>query len=215
MKRKPNIFKALTLVLFLLTIVACDSTNDLKVETAAFSVNNDSVYLTKSITFTASDSLGGNEYAWDFGDGNKLMGRYNVTHTYEKGGQFTATLTINGFKSSKAITVYKGTVSFRIINQSNEYINFLTYIDNYLTGNVNRFNVQPKSNSNTIYCINSSTTQKHILGISLFINNSEYMLEDILWISDFEHHDIIVTDETKVHARSYSGNPNIVMIKDL
>jgi len=41
------------------------------------------------------------------------------------------------------------------------------------------------------------------------------MMEDILWISDFEHHDIIVTDETKVHARSSSGIPNIVMIKDL
>lgn len=79
MKRKLNIFKSLTLSLALLSIVACDSTNDLNVETAAFTVTNDSVYLTKSITFTANDSLGGNDYSWDFGDGNKVMGKYNVT----------------------------------------------------------------------------------------------------------------------------------------
>jgi len=215
MNYKLNIIKVLTLSLFLIVIVACNNINELNVETAAFTVSNDSVYLTKSITFTASDSIGGNEYSWDFGDGNKLMGKYNVTHSYDTGGQYMVTLKINGYSSSKIITVYNGTVSFRIINQSNQYINFLTYIDSYQTGNVNRFDVQPKSDSNIIYCINKSTTQKHILGISLFINNSEYMLEDILWISDFERHDIIVTDETKVHARSSSGIPNIVMIKDL
>lgn len=215
MKRKLDIFKILTLSLFLLTIVACDNTNDLNVETAEFSVNNDTVYLTKSITFTANDSLGGNEYSWDFGDGNKVVGKYNVTHTYKNGGKYMATLTINGFNSTKAIIVYKGTVSFRIINKSNEYINFLTYIDDYQTGNVNRFNVQPESKSDTIYCTNAPSNSNHMLGISLFINNSEYMLEDIIWISDFEHHDIIVTDDTRVKPRSYSGNPNIVMIKDL
>lgn len=215
MKYKLNIYKALTLSFFLLAIVACNSINELNVETAAFTVTNDSVYLTKPITFTASDSLGGNEYSWDFGDGDKVMGKYNVTHSYDTGGQYVVTLKINGYTSSKTITVYNGTVSFRIINQSNQYINFLTYIDSYMSGNVNRFDVQPNSNSSIIYCTNNFTTQKHLLGISLFINNSEYLLEDILWISDFEHHDIIVTDDTRVKPRSYSGNPKIVMIKDL
>ena len=215
MLRRQTIFKALSLTLILLTFVACDKTNGLEVKTAEFSVNHESVYLTKSVTFTAKDSLGGNEYSWDFGDGSTVIGKYNATHTYEKGGIYLASMTINGYKSEKAITVYKGTLSFRIVNKSSKYFDCLTYIDNYENGSVNRFLVGMKSQSDTIYPSNPYTGSNHIFGVSFFIENSEYTLPDILWIGDFKHHDITVTDTTKVTPRSSHGISSSVMIKDL
>jgi PKD repeat protein len=215
MRLRLFFLKTLTSSLLLLTVAACDIENGIDVKTAEFTVNDDSVYLTKPLKFIANDTLGGNEYYWDFGDGNKVVGKHNITHTYESGGTYMATLTINGFTSSKLVTIFNGTVGFKFINKSNKYIDILTYIDDYQNGNVNRFLVPHRSESKTIYCTNSYTTGNHILGISLFINNSEYNLENVMWIADFQHYDIILTDSTRVYPRSSNGNSSIVMIKDL
>ena len=214
MNRKLNILTVLSLTVSLLTFVAC-KTNDPEVETAEFSVNHESIYLTKDITFVAKDSIGGNEYSWDFGDGSTQTGKYNVTHKYEKEGMFLTSLTINGMTRSKVITVHNGTLSFRIVNKSTKYFNCLTYIDNY-SGSVSRFYVDPKSQSDTIY--GRSATYggaQHLFGISFFIENSEYTFPDIVWLENFKHHDIIVTDTTKVVPRSSHGFSNSIMIKDL
>lgn len=215
MLSKLNLLKAITLTLSLMTFVGCGKTNDLEVKTAEFSVNDESVYLTKSVIFTAKDSLGGKEYSWDFGDGNTVIGKYNETHNYEKGGIYLASMTINGFKSTKVITVYKGTLSFRIVNKSSKYFDCLTYIDNYQSGSVSRFLVGMKSQSDTIYGSEIYTGSQHIFGISFFIENSEYTLPNIIWVADFQHYDITVTDTTKVVPRSSHGIPNSVLIKDL
>jgi hypothetical protein len=215
MLTRLNFIKPLVLTLTLLTFVACDKTNGLEVKTAEFSVNHDSVYLTKPVVFTANDSLGGNEYSWDFGDGNSETGKYNVTHTYENGGTYIVSMTINGFKSSRIITVHKGTLSFRIVNKSSKVFECLTYIDNY-SGSVKRFLVDSKSETDTIYGWSSTFNQKmHIFGVSFFINNSEYTLPEFLWIEDFKHTDIIVSDTTKIVPRSGLGYPYGVMIKNL
>jgi PKD domain. len=217
MLRRQTIFKALSLTLSLLTFVACDKTNGLEVKTAEFSMIQESRYLTKDVSFVAKDSIGGNEYLWDFGDGKTLTGKYKVTHKYEKGGIFMTSLTINGITRYEAIKVNNGTLSFRIVNKSSKYFDCLTYLDNYESGSVTRFLVNPKSESDTIYggLPNTYLGSSHLFGISLFIENSEYTLADILWIEDFKHHDIIVTDTTKVSPRSSHGNLNSVMIKDL
>ena len=210
MDLKQNLLKTLSFTLTLMAFTACK--NEFEVKTAEFSVSKDSVYLTKTISFVAKDSLGGNEYSWDFGDGNTLNGKYNVTHKYEKGGTYLASMTINGIKNSKEITVYKGTLSFRILNKSSKYIDFLTYIDNYETGSVSRFIVGQNSQSDTIYGSNLCMGDLHLFGISFFIENSEYTLPDIIWLKDFQHYDIIVTDSTKLIPRSSHGNSNIVLI---
>jgi len=215
MNFRLNILTILLLSLSLLTFVACDKTNGLEVKTAEFSVNNDSIYLTKSVVFTANDSLGGNEYCWDFGDGKTETGKYNVTHIYEKGGTYIASMSINGLKSSRVITVFKGTLSFKIINKSSKFFECLTYIDNY-NGSVKRFLIDSKSESDTIYGWSSNWNQKmHIFGVSFFINNSEYTLPEFMWIEDFKHTEIIVSDTTKIVPRSGITFPNGVMIKDL
>ncbi|MDD4970612.1 MAG: PKD domain-containing protein [Paludibacter sp.] len=211
---KKNFLNTLFFTLTLITFMACNK-NEFDVKTAEFSVTEDSVYLTKSTSFVAKDSLGGNEYSWDFGDGTTLNGKYNVTHKYEKGGTYLASMTINGIKSSKEVTVNKGTLSFRILNKSSKYIDFLTYIDNYETGSVSRFLVGSNSQSHIIYGSNLYMGDLHIFGISFFIENSEYTLPDIIWLKDFQHRDIIVTDSTKLIPRSSHGDSNIVFIKDL
>ncbi len=214
MNFKLNILTVLSLAFTLLTFVACDKTNGLDVKTAEFSVNHESTYLTKPIVFTANDSLGGNEYSWDFGDGNTETGKYNVTHTYEKGGTYIASMTINGFKSSRVITVYKGTLSFKIVNKSSKYFDCLTWIDNY-NGSVSRFLVGMNSQSDTIYGANLNFGDQHRFGVSFFIKNSEYTLPNIIWLKDFQHYDFTITDTTKVVPRSGFDFPSGVMIKDL
>ena len=217
MLRRQTIFKALSLTLSLLTFVACDKTNGLEVKTAEFSINQESRYLSKDVSFVAKDSIGGNAYSWDFGDGITLTGKYKVTHKYEKGGIFMTSLTINGITRYEVIKVNNGNLTFRIVNNSSLYFDCLTYLDNYESGSVKRFYVNPKSQSDTIYggLPHTYLGSSHIFGISFFIDNSEYTLPDIKWIEDFKHHDIIVTDTTKVSPRSSHGNLNSVMIKDL
>ncbi|WP_291125266.1 PKD domain-containing protein [Flavobacterium sp. UBA6031] len=215
MNFKLNILTVLSLTFSLLTFVACDNTNGLEVKTAEFSVNNKSVYLTETVTLTAKDSLGGNEYSWDFGDGSIVIGKYNMTHKYEKGGRYLVTMTINGMKSTNEITVKSGSLSFRIINNSATYFDCLTYLDNY-SSTVSRFLVNPKSESDTIYSYSyTNGTKMHIFGVSFFIENSEYTLPEIKWIENFKHTDIIVTDTTKVVPRSGHGFSSSIMIKDL
>ena len=226
MNCKLNKLTILSLTLLSITFIACDKNSSPntapEVKTAEFSVKK-SKYLTKDVYFVAKDSIGGNEYSWDFGDGITLTGKYNVTHKYNKGGLFLTSLTINGIKSSQGIEVNNGTLSFRIVNKSSKYFDCLTYIDNYETGSVNRFWVNMQSQSDTIYGYNlNNWGNLHLFGISLFIlnseytlPNSEYTLSNITWLKDFEHHDITITDSTTVVPRSSHGISNSVLIKDL
>ena len=217
MLRRQTIFKTLSLTLSLFTFVACDKTNGLEVKTAEFSINQESEYLAKDVSFVAKDSIGGNEYAWDFGDGQTLTGKYKVTHKYEKGGLFLISLTINGITNSEVIKVNDGTLSFRIVNKSSKFLDCLTYLDNYESGSVTRFLVTPKSQSDTIYGGSPDYTfgTHHLFGVSFFIKNSEYTFSDIKWIENFKHTDIVVTDTTKVITRSGHDIPTGIMIKDL
>lgn len=217
MLRRQTIFKTLSLALSLLTFVACDKTNGLEVKTAEFSINQESKYLTQDVSFMAKDSIGGNEYSWNFGDGQTLTGKYKVTHKYEKGGLFLTSLTINGITKSEVIKVNNGMLSFRIVNKSSKYFDCLTYLDNYESGSVSRFYVYPKSQSDTIYggSPDYSFGTHHLFGISFFIENSEYTFPDSKWIENFKHSDIVVTDTTRVIPRSRHEIPTSIMIKDL
>ena len=217
MLRRQTIFKILSLALSLFTFVACDRTNELEVKTAEFSIKQESKFIAKDVSFIANDSIGGNEYSWNFGDGQTLTGKYKVTHKYEKGGLFLVSLTINGITSSELIKVNNGTLSFKIVNKSSKYFDCLTYLDNYESGSVSRFLVDPKSESDTIYGGSPyySLGSHHIFGVSFFIENSEYTFSDIIWIENFKHSDIVVTDTTRVIPRSSHGNSNSIMIKDL
>ena len=217
MLRGQKTFKTLSLALSLFTFFACDKTGEIEVKTAEFSINQESKYLAKDIIFTAADTIGGDEYTWNFGDGQTLTGKHKVTHKYEKGGTFITSLTINGKTKSEIIEVYRGTLSFRIVNKSSKYFDCLTYLDNYESGSVKRFHVSPKSDTDTIYSgsPNYASGSHHIFGVSFFIENSEYTFDDPLWIEDFKHTDILVTDTTKVIPRSGHGTPTSIMIKDL
>ena len=104
MNFKLNILTVLSLAFTLLTFVACDKTNGLDVKTAEFSVNHESTYLTKPIVFTANDSLGGNEYSWDFGDGSAISHEINPKHQYGAVGDYNVTLTVRGI-TGETVTV--------------------------------------------------------------------------------------------------------------
>ena len=56
------------------------------------------------VQFTASveeESGGPYSYSWDFGDGSPKVTDQNPVHTYEKVGEYTATLTVTDQKSHK------------------------------------------------------------------------------------------------------------------
>jgi hypothetical protein len=210
--------------LFLLTItplilMSCDNSLDgSDVKSADFSVSSESSYLTTSLDFVASDSVGGNVYSWDFGDGSKLMGGHRVSHIYKKSGAYFVNLTINGLSSSKTIHVNPGTLSFKIINNSSKFLDILTYIDNYEDGSVKRFSVYSQHQSDTIYGLNDGfilADGYHIFGISLFVENAEYTIPDLVWFEDFHHYDFLITDSTRLVARTTHGLETIVLLKDL
>ena len=53
----------------------------------------------------------------------------------------------------------------------------------------------------------------HLFGLSLFWQNKEYMLTDISFSEEFQHHIITITDSTNIQLRT---NPNgIITLKDL
>ena len=66
MLRGQKTFKTLSLALSLFTFFACDKTDEIEVKTAEFSINQESKYLAKDIIFTAADTIGGDEYTWNF-----------------------------------------------------------------------------------------------------------------------------------------------------
>lgn len=216
MKIKRRILNLLLLFFVLLILSSCNKTPDgLDVKTADFSLDSNPIFISQTLKFVAQDSLGGHAYSWNFGDGISLNGSHSVTHQFAEAGDYTVTLSINGFKTSRKITVHRGTMSFRIINNSSNYkLNFLTYIDNYEDGSVNRFDLYSKSKSDTIFA--SGLGQNfHLVGISIFVKNSEYVMRPVL-VYDFHHQDVIVTDSTELHPRSSFGNqPSIVLLSDL
>lgn len=200
----------------LIVFNSCDNTlEEADVKTADFTVNSEHSYLTQTIDFVALDSLGGTAYTWDFGDGCVIKGGHKMSHVYENGGQYVVELSINEFKNTKQIRVDPGTLSFKIINNSGRYLDLLTYIDNYETGSVKRFVVDSKHQSDTIYGKNLFWNNMHLFGISVFIENTEYILEDAPWIFDFKHTDFILTDSTRLIPRSSHGDAGVSLLKDL
>jgi len=217
MQNKISILSLLLLPFSLMIFNACDnSLEGSDVQTADFTVNAELSYLTETLDFVAIDSLGGNAYSWDFGDGYIIKGGHRVSHKYEKSGEYVAILSINGFKKTKQIRVYPGTLSFKIINNSSKILDILTYIDNYETGSVKRFLVDSQHQSDTIYGSNLFWyNNMHIFGISIFIENTEYTLKNSPWIFDFKHTNFTLTDTTILLPRSSHGNTSDVLLKDL
>ena len=216
MRNKLSILCLLLLPFSLIIFNACDnSLEESDVQTADFTVNSDPSYLTETLNFVAIDSLGGKAYSWDFGDGCILKGGQRVSHKYEKSGEYVVMLSINGFRNTKQIRVNPGALSFKIINNSSKYLDILTYIDRYETGNVKRFWVYSQHQSDTIYGNNLRGYNSHILGISIFVENTEYTLENVPWISDFKHTNLILTDSTRLLPRSSHGEVGVALLKDL
>jgi len=215
MQNKSNIPALLSLIFSLLILSACENSFEgSDVKTADFTVNPKPSYLMETLDFVAQDTLGGNAYSWDFDDGTTLNGTHRVSHQYIKSGEYTVSLSVGRLKSTKQILVNPGTVSFKFINNSSIPLELITYIDNYEDGSVKRFHVYNKSQSDTIYG-SGLRTNFHILGVSIFIKNTEYCIPFLPLIYDFEHQNIIFTDTTKLYPRSSSGNSEGGLIKDL
>lgn len=215
MQIKPNIPTLLSLFFSLLMLSACENSFEgSDVKTADFTVNPKPSFLMETLDFVAQDTLGGNAYSWDFGDGIFLKGTHRVSHQFVKSGEYTIGLRIGGLKSTKQILVNPGTVSFKFINNSSKRLDFLTYIDNYEDGSVKRFMVYNQSQSDTIYA-SGLRVNWHILGVSIFIKNTEYCIPNLPGIYDFQHQNVIFTDTTKLFPRSSSGNSSAGLIKDL
>lgn len=215
MQNKSNIPALLSLIFSLLMLSACENSFEgSDVKTADFTVNSESSYLMETLDFVAQDSLGGSFYSWDFGDGTTLKSTHRVAHQYIKSGEYTVSLSVGRLKSTKEILVNPGTISFKFINKSSIPLDFLTYIDNYEDGSVKRFQVYNQSQSDTIYG-SGLRTNFHILGVSIFIKNTEYCMPFLPGIYDFQHRNVILTDTTKLYPRSSQGISSGGLLKDL
>lgn len=107
----------LTLILMAVVFISCQK--DEPAPVAEFTISKTEAYLQESIKF-ANQSQNANSYAWDFGDGNTSTDK-EPAHTYNQSGLMTVKLTAKGAgenSSSQQLTVYPGTASYQVNNQS-------------------------------------------------------------------------------------------------
>jgi hypothetical protein len=230
MLSKQCFIKYPAIFLLIIALCSCDkSLDNINVRTAEFTATSETVYSYEPVIFEANDTLGGLNYNWDFGDGTSLKGGgYKVTHQfpnlYYYNANYIVELEIDGLKDSTNIEVLPGSLSYEIVNKSIKYMNVLTYIDNYETGCVKRFDINSCSKTNIIYAKRYTPRFYgpvefpliHIFGISIFMNNTEYTLPELYWITDYQHSIITLTDSTQVVCRSSHGlNDTKYYLKDL
>jgi hypothetical protein len=221
MRFKLKILQLFSLTLILLFIISCEVTT-VSLKSAGFTPLSATTYLHGSITFEASDTIGGINYHWDFGDGTSVTAGHKVTHTFENSGLHTVTLEVDGLTSSQKIKVYPGNVSYQIKNESTKELNILTNINLAGNGALNRIDLSRGGISDTLY----ASTQ--LLGnislgfdISVFVNNVEYSLNgfdhNFDLIPNFQHSIKIITDSTKCNYRIQNGSQlgTFFYLKDL
>lgn len=214
MRHKLNIYQIFLTILTIVTFSSCDKSDDLNVNSADFNVSSKTVYLGETITLEAKDTLGNASYTWDFGDGTLSKDRYRISHQYIEPGNFTASLKINGLYYSKTIRVLPGRYSYQIENNSKIVLNILTYINNYEAGDVKRMYINSTSKTDSIY-VKSYMPDVNLFGISIFVENSEYTLAEVLFLKEFQHRVITINDSTKLLPRSSHGIASVVLLKDL
>jgi hypothetical protein len=187
-----------------------------------FTVNKELIYLSESIELRAVDTTG-NNYTYDFGDGNQIVGGYKAVHRYEKGGTFTITLTSDGKSTKKTVKVRPGYLSYQIKNKATRELNILSYIDNYQSGTVYRKDYYPGYVGDTLYTsygpYGVGANMLHLFGASIFIGNTEYQLysDHLIWFDERKHTVYEITDSSLVSPRViYGGNSRpVYYIKDL
>ena len=218
MNIQQTIFKIFLVGFTSLILSSCNKSDELNVNRADFKVSSQSVYLNEAVYLEALDTLGAENYNWNFGDGISLKNRYKISHQYDKQGIYLTSLNINGLNYSKSIRVLSGKLSYQIVNNSSRFLDLFIYIDNYDTGCTKRFEVSYKSKSDTIYATSNGNIfgNKHIFGLSVFVENSEYRFPDVTWIYDFKHLTMIITDSTQLTPKvSHNIKPKVTMLKDL
>lgn len=216
MRHKLNIYQIFLTVLTIVTFNSCDKSDDLNVNSADFNVSSKTVYLGETITLEAKDTLGNASYTWDFGDGTSSKGGYRISHQYIESGNFTASLKINGLNQSRTIRVLPGKFSYQIENHSNTILDILTYINNYEDCSVKRIYVNGLTKTDTIYATcRVRFGDQDLFGISIFVENSEYTLAEVLYLKEFQHRIITINDSTKLLPRSSHGTPSVILLKDL
>jgi len=82
---KPKFNQRFIIVLFSLFFLSCnDSPSDtIAVRNATFKATASHLYLHDINNFEAADTLGKNNYHWDFGDGTSLISGYKTTHRFD------------------------------------------------------------------------------------------------------------------------------------
>ncbi|MCT4582576.1 MAG: PKD domain-containing protein [Flavobacteriales bacterium] len=98
---------------------------------ASFELNSATIYLDDNATITPQNNSTGDNYSWDFGDGNISFDE-NPSHTYSAPGTYTITLTVesNGCESTFTSTIeVKATTSIEDLTANKfEVISFDSYI---------------------------------------------------------------------------------------
>lgn len=208
-------------ILFYLTIIVTCSCSKIKIEepapepkaeTAEFIVDKEVLYMNESLAVTVKDSSSNSaNYYYEFGDGNKLSGKYSTTHHYSKAGKYKISLKVDDKTYSKDILVKPGFLSYQIKNSSSTSLDILSYIDNPRTGTLLRDDYAPGKISDTLY-ISYTESNKYLFSASLFHNNREYVVKtengESIWFEKYKHNIYNITDSTKLAPKSSSGSEN-------
>lgn len=179
---------------------ACDDNSDVvKVDNASFNVLTDLIYCTAPVEFVATDTTGGSMYTWDFGDGNTLHSRYQVTHEYDEPGNYIVSLSIGDHKFSKMISVRDGNLSYQIRNESSYYLWFNSYVDDMNNGSYREiFNVNPGYSTDSLFVFGSCSISQglHLFEVGITVYNQIYFVEGMYFLHAFQHNIFTITDST-------------------
>jgi len=202
---KPKFNQRFIIVLFSLFFLSCnDSPSDtIAVRNATFKATASHLYLHDINNFEAADTLGKNNYHWDFGDGTSLISGYKTTHRFDIPGTHYVKLEINGLVTSQKVIVYPGNVSYQIKNESSRELDILSYVDNMHNGTSFRKELNSKNISDTLYAKTEvyGANATFLLGTSIFIQNQEYTRYKMNWIKNSKHSILSIADTTKVIKR--------------
>ena len=210
MQFKFKLAQLFTFTLTLLIICSCGESS-ISVKSANFTPLSTNTYLHGTISFEATDTIGGLNYHWNFGDGTSEIRGHKTKHSYESSGLHTVTLEVDGLSSSRVIRVYPGNVSFQIKNMTTRELNILSNIDVAGNGCLNRIDLSRGQTSDTLYATTPLWGNvQHGINLSIFINNVEYSLNGFDnkfdWIQDSQHSIRTITDSTKCNYRIQTGS---------
>jgi len=190
----------LTIALFFLA--ACKKQSIPEISTTDFNIKKRSLYLTQSIELNVKDSIAGNNYVWNYGDGTTETKGSKTEHQYKTSGIFEVSLTVYNKTSKTKIRVLPGDISYQIKNNSTFDLDLNSYVN--LPVNTVRSVLKPNGLSDTIYVkLQATGNLLQLTNISGIAKGKAFRFDEMFWQKDSMHNILSIDNNTKIQLGAH------------